>query len=437
MIGYLTLLWVVVFVAELAIQKVRLNPARALGIILFTLSKTLIPLWEFSKFSQGSGITTYLEFPRSDSFEISLLISAIAMQLISLFFGIKFRQSKLKIAEALSSIKIRANTYSAVLLALWAVGQGTSLIARNGYLQSNGELLLLRPLAFLAPLLAVFLYISGVLGEQNRKVAPHILAGVWFVLLMAIGSRSSLLFLVVFFSLLFRLTWRSKVPAFKFALLAIESYLGVYLFLLVFSATLYARLNPHGISRVIQMLNHGTSPGIVPDSLWIDTFSSLAISFASSYPIISLSIYSVVPATLLLINANPLPTEFLGIAPNNSAEFILPWLPKAVIGEIYGAVGPIGLFTSMVIMGAIAMYFYGRATKRGEAFLALAIGVVFIASILLSLQYPSRVVFRIYSLTYLLPLLVWLWRSVTNKKIWSNQKNDAPKEKSPLLPHNP
>lgn len=411
-LSYLNICWVALFLAEFVLVKFRLNPARILGILLFMMSKMLIPLWDFSKFSQGSGITTYLEFPRTGDFEACLVISALALQISSIIYFLKFSGSRLNLREAIKGIGIKANTYSALLLVLWALGQGTSIFARNGYLQSNGELVLLRPLAFLAPLLAAFFYALSMVRADKNRSAAHLLAGVWFLLLLGIGSRSALIFLVIALIVVGLKLFQAKIPGFKPLLLGLEIYVGTYLLLVAFSVTLFARLNPHGLFRIPQMLTHPTVPTFWPNESWLETLSSFLISISSSYPIISLSIHSVVPAALLITNANPLPTEFLGIAPNNSAEFILPWLPKAVLGELYGAFGPYGTFFWILGMSLIALFFYGRAASRGQSLLALAIGVIFVATILLALQYPTRVVFRIYSLTYLLPVANAVWRSL-------------------------
>jgi lipid-A-disaccharide synthase-like uncharacterized protein len=140
------------------------------------------------------------------------------------------------------------------------------------------------------------------------------------------------------------------------------------------------------------------------------------ISFASIYPIITLSALKPAPLGLLIENSSPLPTEFVGITPNNSQEFLLPWLPKSLLGEFLGVFGPVGLFLVVFSMAFAAQYFYLKAIKNNDMTIAAIIGASLIAAFLLSLQYPSRVTMRIYSLTYLVPLLVLLARTFLHRR---------------------
>lgn len=405
---FLNLLWFLLFAIELFVLKKSINPARFLGIAFFIISKAAIPIWEISKFYSGSGITTSLNFGESQDFELSLVLAAVVLQVASLISFVLWGGARVNFREAIGALQLRTNGMSSALLVLWVIGQGPSLLYRNSYLFSDGWIQLLRPLAFLAPILAASLFLFALLSNRTKIWAANFLAVLWCICLTSIGSRSALLFVVLLLYSTLRWIYTLRVSAFKFSLSVAVLYLFSFAFLTVFSATLYARLNPHGLTEMLKLLGNDDSPSLVFGDKWIALLLSLAISIASIYPIMTLSSQLKVPQDVLLINANPLPTEILGISPNNSVEFILPWLPKALIGELYGSFGPWGFVIWILSMSLLSLYLYSRAAKAGKSLLALGIGLVFVVSMLLALQYPSRVVFRVFSIVYIAPMLLAL-----------------------------
>jgi hypothetical protein len=251
---------------------------------------------------------------------------------------------------------------------------------------------------------------------MSNKVIASTFGALWFFLLVGIGSRSALLFLLIFTFKALRELSRNWYKPWSIPLLLGGVYFSVYAFLLTFSATLWARANPHGAGRIVKLVTNSSSPTLWEINTWFETSSTFAISYASSYPIISLSALKPVPLAVLLANANPLPTELLGLTPNANIEFILPWLPKSFLGELLGSVGIFGLFFVVFVMAFLGQYFYSKSISRNDMTLALLVGAILVATFVISFQYPSRVTLRIYSFVYLAPLIYRWWNSLKKKR---------------------
>ena len=416
MLPYLHLAWVLIALFEILVVKNPLGPSRILGFVFYILALVTIPAWEVSKFSSGSGITTYLDFGTGDEFQICLVVASIGFQLASLSSSSIWGHYRINLRESAKSLERFSFAGSFGLLLLWAIGQGPSLFSRNTYLQTDGFLAVLRPLAFAAPLAAALLFLVSVLYSKSRRTSAYVLGISWFIVLIAVGSRSALLFLIILVAVVMKILIKNFGKAFGLAGQIFFPPLAFYFLLLSFSATLWARANPHGLSRITILFNNPSSPSLLDLTSWWDTLSALLISFASIYPIVTLSVLKPAPMGLILENSSPLPTEFLGLSPNNSAEFLLPWLPKALLGEFLGLFGVLGLLLIVFAMALAAEFFYLKATKNNQMTLAAVIGASLIAAFLLSLQYPSRVTMRIYSLTYLAPLAVLAIKSFVRNR---------------------
>ncbi len=411
MLAYLYAAWALVAIFELLAARNPMNPSKFLGYIFILISVLTIPAWDVSKFSNGSGVTTYLEFGTGEQFQICMVVSALAFQVSSLVSSALLGKHTINFREAASLLERYTFWGSLSLLLLWAIGQGPSIFDRNSYLQVDGLVFILRPLAFVAPLAGALLFLVAIFFSRKKLFPSYVLGFAWFICLIGVGSRSALLFLgIACAHALVALVRNVARPGGLLGLLLFPP-VAVYLMLLSFSATLWARTNPHGLSRMTTMFSNSSTPHLFDLSTWWETISTILISFASIYPIITLSALKPAPLGLLIENSSPFPTEFLGINPNNSLEFLLPWLPKSLLGEFLGVFGPVGLFLVVFSMAFAAQYFYLKAIKNNAMTIAAIIGASLIAAFLLSLQYPSRVTMRIYSLTYLVPLSVLVVRT--------------------------
>jgi hypothetical protein len=124
---------------------------------------------------------------------------------------------------------------------------------------------------------------------------------------------------------------------------------------------------------------------------------------------------------IILRNANPLPADLLSLSSDISSELILPWLPKALLGQMLGTFGVFGLLLLVVILSTITLLAYRYSVNSDRNLVAIFIGAAFSLSLLSGLQYPSRISFRFFSPIYLAIIFLFL----SSSRAWMSSKTSA------------
>jgi len=289
-----------------------------------------------------------------------------------------------------------------VTYGVWLLGQGPSVLNRVEYLQTDGEPTLLRatyPAGVVLALAALWL------ASNDRSTivrwATYAMAVVWFVSLSSVGTRTAVAFPLLFAVIMIRKgTARNRLNAGALIIGCVAAVAVV----ITFGVTQDARQYPHGLLNYWSLLT-----GVLDGNALTTTLQRLTSSIFAAHPIIERSALTQVDPSFLIANANPIP----GTAQPPELERLWPyeWVPLAFVGTWYSALGTLAqvfLFGSMAYSCGITMH--NLRLGRLQAASILPVGLAVLMA-LLSIQYPSRMVFRIFSIAVMLAVLSYLVRS--------------------------
>jgi iron complex transport system permease protein len=307
-------------------------------------------------------------------------------------------------------LSIAVAIVSAVAFVTLVIGVGPSFFKNDSYLYSDGILFL--AMASWPGIL------SGVLGvvltawEKDRRLRILLIAtsALWFIGPLSSGSRMAcavpiLGSLLMFFNEIRRRRLHLALIAPAVALFVT----GVF----AFSVVGNARAMPHGLLNVPNVVQATASDIANSTDSILEPAKELVASVVVGFPIAEESVHEDVDIGTLLGNANPLP----GTARSADLERYWPysWVPLSFAGEWFGAMGCVGQILLFGIMGWIfgfAMHNLQRSRFRLMSFLPLG----FVAMVgVLSIEYSSRSVWRILSLSVILLIASYLVRERTNK----------------------
>jgi hypothetical protein len=307
-------------------------------------------------------------------------------------------------------LSIAVAIVSAVTFVANVMGEGPSFFKNDSYLYSDGTLFLL-----MASLPGI---VSGVLGvvltawEKDRGLRILLIAtsALWFIGPLSTGSRMACAVpivgcvLIVFNEIRRR---RLHLPLIAAAVALFVT--GIF----TFSVVTNARAMPHGLLNIPNLVEVTASSIADSTDSILEPAKELVSSVAVGFPLAEQSVHEDVDIGTLLGNANPLP----GTAQSAELERYWPyaWAPLSFTGEWFGAMGWVGqilIFGAMGWISGFAMHNLQRSRFRLMSFLPL--GFVALVGVF-SIEYSSRAVWRVISLSVILLIASYLVRERTNK----------------------
>ena len=371
------------------------------------------PLWEWSRHSGYSGLPSSvpaLAFSESKAVPAFLWASIGAGLSALLIPPIPAQALPTRKVAPSRKLSIAVAIVSAVTFVANVMGEGPSFFKNDAYLYSDGTLFLL-----MASLPGI---VSGVLGvvltawEKDRWLRILLIAtsALWFIGPLSTGSRMACAVpivgcvLIVFNEIRRR---RLHLPLIAAAMALFVT--GVF----TFSVVTNARAMPHGLLNIPHVVQVTASDITDTTDSMLGPAKQLVSSVAVGFPLAEESVHEDVDIGTLLGNANPLP----GTARSADLERYWPysWVPLSFAGEWFGAMGCVGqilLFGTMGWIFGFAMHNLQRSRFRLMSFLPL--GFVALVGVL-SIEYSSRSVWRILSLSVILLIASYLVRERTNK----------------------
>jgi hypothetical protein len=405
------------------VSRRNLNPVRLMGYVFILFALLTPALWDGVKGLSGSGVPPNLEYGSSKSFEIACLTVAAGLLLTSLTFElISIKKNNISRAPTLKGFKVIPWPASFSLVALWVLGQGPSLLDKTIYLGSDGLSFLTRPTALLAPILATAIFAAELVATKRLTRPSIVIACCWIALLASVGSRLAIFpLLLVLFGFLFKFFVSSKSALAKSLFFLAWAYVTSWLTLTLFFVSLVSRGQRHGLLNIPKLLDSKDTPSLIFGHEWLSIYQSLLVSLTSIFPIVNISANTPMDPDIILRNANPLPADLLSLSSDISSELILPWLPKALLGQMLGTFGVFGLLLLVVILSTITLLAYRYSVNSDRNLVAIFIGAAFSLSLLSGLQYPSRISFRFFSPIYLAIIFLFL----SSSRAWMSSKTSA------------
>jgi iron complex transport system permease protein len=371
------------------------------------------PVWEWSKHSEGAGLPSNVQ-----AVAFSESLAAPAFLWASIGAGLSALLVPRIPAQALPTRKVAPSRklgiavaiVSAVTFVTMVMGEGPSFFKNDAYLYSDGTLFLL-----MASLPGI---VSGVLGivltvwEKDRRLRILLIAtsALWFIGPLSTGSRMACAVpimgcVLIIFNEIRRRRLHLPLIAAAVALFVTAVF--------TFSVVSNARAMPHGLLNVPQVMQVTASDmANSTDSISVPAKQLMASVFVG-FPLTEESVHEYVDTGTLLGNANPLP----GSAQSADLERYWPyaWAPLSFAGEWFGAMGCVGqilIFGAMGWIFGLAMHNLQRSRFRLMSFLPL--GFVALVGVY-SIEYSSRAVWRMISLSVILLIASYLVRERTNK----------------------
>ncbi|MBV9090015.1 MAG: hypothetical protein JO044_08955 [Mycobacteriaceae bacterium] len=368
------------------------------------------PVWEWSKYG-GTGAALPPSV-KAAAFSVSEAVPAFLWASIgaglSALIVARLPVWTLPSQQALSSKSISrvVAVVSAVAFFFFLIGSGPSFLRREVYLQNDGPMLILHASW-------PFGVIFGVLGtvmiamEPNRRLRYWLIANsfLWFIGPFAVGSRTAVAvpalggILIISNSIRER---RIHLPMIAAAL----TLIAVAVF--TFSAVNRARDMPHGLLNIPGVVEATASDMIDSTDSVLLPVKQLVASVVAAYPDAEQSAIWGIDPGVLIANANPLP----GTAQPEDIERYWPyqWAPLSFVGTWFGAMGwaaQLLLFAALGWVVGLTMHNLQQSRFRLISFLPLGLAAL---TGMVSIEYPSRMVWRLISLCLLLLVVSYLVR---------------------------
>jgi hypothetical protein len=371
------------------------------------------PVWEWSKHSGGAGLPSSVQavaFSESKAAPAFLWASIGAGLSALLVPPVPAQALPTRKVAPSRKLSIAVAIVSAVTFVTMVMGEGPSFFKNDAYLYSDGTLFLL-----MASLPGI---VSGVLGvvltawEKDRKLRILLIAtsALWFIGPLSTGSRMACAVPIVGCVLIIFNDIRRRQLHLPLIAAAVALFVtGVF----AFSVVTNARAMPHGLLNVPHLMQVTASDITDTTDSISEPAKQLMASVFVGFPLTEESVHEDVDTGTLLGNANPLP----GSAQSADLERYWPyaWAPLSFAGEWFGAMGCVGqilIFGAMGWIFALAMHNLQRSRFRLMSFLPL--GFVALVGVY-SIEYSSRAVWRMISLSVILLIASYLVRERTSK----------------------
>jgi iron complex transport system permease protein len=295
---------------------------------------------------------------------------------------------------------------AAVSFVNFVVGQGASFLRNEVYQHHDGPLLLVRasfPLGFMCGIMGIAL----TAWEEDRRLRLLLIATgtLWFIAPVCLASRTACVAPIVGSALIIYNEIRRR--RLHLPLIAAALALLVTAFF-TFSVVNKARAMPHGLFNVPNLVQATTSDMLNSTDSILLPVKQLVASVFAGFPDVEESARYGVDSDVLLDNANPLPGTTR--SPDLERYWPYEWCPLAFAGEWFGAMGWVGqilIFGAMGWMFGLTMHNLQRSRFRLISFLPLPY-VTLVG--LLSIEYSSRMVWRMISMSLIILIASYLVR---------------------------
>jgi hypothetical protein len=373
-------------------------------------------VWETIRGNLPAGYLGFISLLPEDVFNLHVVLLSMALGIfagaIPLVIAKNFNQS---ISNSSTSFTFlfrgtKTNIKSSYLVILGAttvvmrlIGEGTSILFRDFYLQTNGINFFLRSSnVIILPISMLMLYAAN--KNLDKKFNKYLLSTVatLLILTLARGSRSGLIIIIGLF-FYFYLKMKLNLIG-KITLILTSSYL----LLVTMNYISIARSSSHGILLLPKNFFRAFDIGLLPSQ---NTFETLIGSALNWIVVLPRSI-GTLDLNGLIANADPTigkPLSILSIS-TSGYELLFPytWVPLSTAGQMYGVVGAVGIFACFSILTFVNLTLGGRglASKNNSGqivgFLMLS---TFALQFIFFLQYSSGVWFRMIHVLFVLNLI--------------------------------
>jgi hypothetical protein len=373
------------------------------------------PLWEWSKYDGGSGL---VETVKAAAFGESRAVAAFLWASIGaglsglLVPPVPLEAVPPREMQLPSNFSLMVGVVSSATFVAYLVGEGPNVLRREVYLDSSGIMFLVHfwPLGLVCCITGIALAVR----EKDRRIRLFLIgtSALWFVIQASLASRTACAAPMVAGSLILYDQIRRRRVHLPIIVAAL-TLLATSIF--TFSAVNKARGMPHGLLNVFNVVQAtGTDMRNSTDSVLVPV-KQLAASVFVGFPIAEESARHAVDPSVLIKNANPLP----GTAQSPELERYWPyeWVPLCFAGEWFGAMGWLG---QLLLFGAIGLLL-GLSMRnilqsRFRLFSFLPVGFAALIGVL-SIEYPSRMVWRMISLALIFLISSYLIREKSRRVV--------------------
>lgn len=383
-------------------------PGLFFGLLLTLLGSVGKELWVWSSENNGSGLPSDI---RGDPQASEAFLWAASGSILAVLMLPK----RLRIRERIPGIaaadwpRYQKFSFIASLVAfvIWLLGQGPSFLRRESYAITDGIDFFVRLVGFIGPILGLTALMIGIAGTATKFVrsAQIVLGILWFLSCASVGTRVAVVFPLAMLVISLIGVYRHRSIGFVLLNLVL-AYASAYAALAAFTLSLAVRGQPHGLLRLNELVKSEIIPPLLDPSNWVVAIQLMVSSVAASVPITELSVSRAPSLNLLVLNANPLPSQLLDLdASGQERLWPFAWIPLSMVGEWYGASGPLGqflLFFGIALLAAVGVYIGN--SSRNPLVVAVVLGMSGIV-LAMSIQYPSRSFWRGVSLLLLITLL--------------------------------
>lgn len=367
-------------------------------------------LWTWSRESAGAGLPATIDsvpFGRSVA-ATCLLWAAIGSAAAAYIVPRRRSIEYTAIAASLRNERTARTLFvvSTALIPLWLVGQGPNVLNRSSYLETNGNDFLLRATTLPGPLLAIFAVIMAA-RTTDSTLRRLLLANVvvWYILEIAIGTRTAVALPLLGALFILQAAFRGRRVRIGHIALGLAMLM---LSVVTVTICLYARTGPHGLLNLGRLIEFGLNPTPGFNRQSEISVKALIASIAASYPIIERSVQVPVGLDVLLSNANPLPGTSLAFMLERYQPY--EWVPLAMVGEWYNAVGALGQLALYLFVAYLCGVVTHNLLQSKYYVLSIAgIGLSLMIGVL-SVQYSSRIVWRFLWIALAVAVITYLIR---------------------------
>ncbi|MDD4866517.1 MAG: hypothetical protein PHQ28_05140 [Mycobacterium sp.] len=385
------------------------------------------PVWEWSKYGGGgSGVPPTVKavaFGESEAVRAFLWASVGAGLSALLVPSLPPQQSPTRKVMLSRNVSVIVAIASAVTFVAFLIGNGPSFFRRDVYLESDGVLFLLNASSPLGIVFGMIVIALAARLEGDRALRLSLIATgiLWFVGPACLGSRTACAGPILGSALIIYKEIRRRrihlpLIATALTLLATAAF--------TFSAVNKARDFPHGLLNVPTLveataadMRNSTDSVLLP-------VKQLVASVYAAFPDAEESARYGVDSGVLLANANPLP----GTSRSSDLERYWPydWVPLSFTGEWYGAMGWFGQILVFGMIGWVSgLTVHNLQRSRDSLISFLPLGFVGLTT-MLSIEYSSRLVWRVISLSVFLLIGSYLIRERRVRSVIPRTRDGLP-----------
>lgn len=371
-------------------------PAVAMSVVMLIASLGG-PVWEWAKYVGGAGLPADIDAaPFADSLAVKAFLWACIGSGVSAFLVPRMPDSLRELKEDTNpSERITVITLVAVVVSfvLFVIGSGPSFFSRQYYLESDGNLFLLRA-AFPVGLVLGLVALGQSTIERRRRwrIAIYVMSTVWFIGLAGVGSRTALAFPLLGAVLIINRCFKERQLR-PMALTVASGLIALAIF--TFGVVLKARYVPHGLINLPSVAAAFVQDAVASTDSLLVPMKQLLASIFTSYPLAEHSVIYDVGLPVLIGNANILPGT--GLPMELERYWPYDWVPLSFAGSWFGATGAAGQMALFMLFSWVCCYCsYNLQRSRFQSVVFVPLALSLLISVL-SMEYSSRMVWRVFS----------------------------------------